>query len=70
VHVDTVEVRNAFDVLMQCRMLPMLLESFVGTCCDQSFIRCITRTEDMRRNQHLITNDVVRYMTEYEVGGL
>jgi len=28
---DTHEVRNAFDVLMQCRMLPMLLESFVGT---------------------------------------
>jgi hypothetical protein len=23
--------------------------------------------EDMRRNQHLITNDVVRYMAEYEV---
>lgn len=28
--VDTNEVRSAFDVLMQCRMLPMLLESFVG----------------------------------------
>jgi|SRR6266446_2268636 len=27
---DTDEVRSAFDVLMQCRMLPMLLESFVG----------------------------------------
>jgi hypothetical protein len=27
---DTNEVRTAFDVLMQCRMLPMLLESFVG----------------------------------------
>jgi hypothetical protein len=27
---DTHEVRSAFDVLMQCRMLPMLLESFVG----------------------------------------
>jgi len=23
--------------------------------------------EDMRRNQHLITNDVKKYMTEYEV---
>ena len=28
---DTHELRSAFDVLMQCRMLPMLLESFVGT---------------------------------------
>lgn len=28
--VDTNEVKSAFDVLMQCRMLPMLLESFVG----------------------------------------
>jgi anaphase-promoting complex subunit 2 len=48
---NTHEVRSAFDVLMQCRMLPMLLESFV---------------EDMRRNQHLITNDVMRYMAEYD----
>jgi anaphase-promoting complex subunit 2 len=24
----------------------------------------------MRRNQHLITDDVVRYMTEYEVWGV
>ncbi|KAF8489248.1 ubiquitin-protein ligase [Russula emetica] len=48
------EVRSAFDVLMQCRMLPMLLESFV---------------EDMRRNQYLITNDVERYIAEYEASG-
>jgi hypothetical protein len=27
---DTHQVRSAFDVLMQCRMLPMLLECFVG----------------------------------------
>ena len=27
---DTHELRSAFDVLMQCRMLLMLLESFVG----------------------------------------
>ncbi|KAI9465102.1 ubiquitin-protein ligase [Lactarius psammicola] len=27
---NTHEVRSAFNVLMQCRMLPMLLESFVG----------------------------------------
>ncbi|KAI0289207.1 ubiquitin-protein ligase [Russula brevipes] len=51
---NTHEVRSAFDALMQCRMLPMLLESFV---------------EDMRRNQHLIANDVVRYMAEYEASG-
>jgi hypothetical protein len=25
-------------------------------------------SEDMRRNQHLITNDVVKYTAEYEVG--
>ncbi|KAH9992043.1 ubiquitin-protein ligase [Russula vinacea] len=52
--VNSNEVRSAFDVLMQCRMLPMLLESFV---------------EDMRCHQHLITNDVVRYMAEYEASG-
>ncbi|KAF8264772.1 ubiquitin-protein ligase [Lactarius quietus] len=38
----------------QCRMLPMLLESFV---------------EDMRLNQHLITDDVMRYMAEYDASG-
>ncbi|KAI0269951.1 ubiquitin-protein ligase [Gloeopeniophorella convolvens] len=48
---NTQEVRGAFDVLMQCRMLPMLLESFV---------------ENMRQNQHLITSDVEKYMAEYE----
>ena len=66
---DTHDVKSAFDVLMQCRMLPMLLESFVGT-----FVRteCVssartTASEDMRRHQYLITNDVMRYMEEYEV---
>ncbi|KAH9169016.1 ubiquitin-protein ligase [Lactarius sanguifluus] len=51
---NTHEIRSAFDVLMQCRMLPMLLESFV---------------EDMRRNQHLITDDVTRFMAEYDASG-
>ncbi|KAN0127847.1 hypothetical protein V8E53_006941, partial [Lactarius tabidus] len=41
------EVRSAFDVLMQCRMLSMLLESFV---------------EEMCSNQHLITDDVMKYV--------
>ncbi|KAI0045093.1 ubiquitin-protein ligase [Auriscalpium vulgare] len=45
------KIRTAFDVLMQCRMLPMLLESFV---------------EDMRKRQHLITRDVEEYMAQYE----
>jgi hypothetical protein len=27
-----------------------------------------TLPDDMHRNQHLITNDVERYMAEYEVG--
>jgi hypothetical protein len=54
---------------MQCRMLPMLLESFVGTFV---YIQHVSRarttiSEDMRRHQHLITNDVIRYMAEYEV---
>ncbi|KAH9953328.1 ubiquitin-protein ligase [Russula dissimulans] len=51
---NTHEVKSAFDVLMQCRMLPMLLESFV---------------EDMRRSQPLIANDVMKYMAEYEISG-
>ena len=66
---DTPEVRSAFDVLMQCRMLPMLLESFVGT--PFPFPACpgarATPSEDMRRHQHLITNDVTRFLAEYEV---
>jgi hypothetical protein len=54
-------------------MLPMLLESFVGTgvrLYNLSDYLPITHapSEDMRRNQHLITNDVVKYMAEYEVG--
>ena len=36
---DTHEVRSAFDVLMQCRMLPMLLESFVGAFVSPHFER-------------------------------
>ena len=48
----------------------MLLESFVGAVLN---LRCSSQRlnippEDMRLNQHLITNDVVRYMAEYEVG--
>src|SRR5712672_1967849 len=31
---DTPEVRSAFDVLMQCRMLTMLIESFIGVFLD------------------------------------
>ncbi len=66
---DTLEVRSAFDVLMQCRMLPMLLESFVGVFSLYSFRRKDVNymLEDMRRNQHLITNDVMRYMAQYDV---
>jgi hypothetical protein len=54
---------------MQCRMLPMLLESFVGTSVYTHHVSCARSTisEDMRRHQHLITNDVMRYMAEYEV---
>jgi hypothetical protein len=69
--VDTNEVRSAFDVLMQCRMLPMLLESFVGASLFNGTIAVpeppTQPPEDMRRNQYLITNDVERYMAEYEV---
>lgn len=69
--VDTNEVRSAFDVLMQCRMLPMLLESFVGASLfnDTTAVpKTLTQLlEEMRRNQYLITNDVERYMAEYEV---
>ena len=69
--VDTNEVRSAFDVLMQCRMLPMLLESFVGVSLFNGTIAVpeypTQSPEDMRRNQYLITNDVERYMAEYEV---
>jgi anaphase-promoting complex subunit 2 len=69
--VDTNEVRSAFDVLMQCRMLPMLLESFVGASLFNGTIAVpespTQSPEDMRRNQYLITNDVERYMAEYEV---
>ncbi|KAI0032569.1 ubiquitin-protein ligase [Vararia minispora EC-137] len=44
-------VKAAFDVLIQCRTLPMLLENFVET---------------MRQRQYLITRDVEAFMAEYE----
>ena len=51
----------------------MLLESFVGAfLVPWHDSRCLNSRpnqpqEDMRCHQHLITNDVVRYMAEYEV---
>ncbi|THH16538.1 hypothetical protein EW146_g4118 [Bondarzewia mesenterica] len=48
------EVRGAFDVLMQCRMLPMLLENFI---------------EDMRKRKYLIEEDVTKYMEQYKATG-
>ncbi|VDB91912.1 unnamed protein product [Peniophora sp. CBMAI 1063] len=45
------DVKAAFDVLIQCRMLPMLLEDFV---------------ENMRTRQHLITEDITAHMNDYE----
>ncbi|KAA1469713.1 hypothetical protein DENSPDRAFT_864325 [Dentipellis sp. KUC8613] len=45
------DVRKAFDVLMQCRMLPMLLECFV---------------ESLRKRQYLITRDIDLHMAQYE----
>ncbi|KAI0322405.1 ubiquitin-protein ligase [Amylostereum chailletii] len=51
---NTQYVRNAFDILIQCRSLPMLLENFV---------------EDMRQRQHLITRDVEDYMAQYQANG-
>jgi hypothetical protein len=49
----------------------MLLESFVGASLFNGAIAVpeppTQPPEDMRRNQYLITNDVERYMAEYEV---
>ena len=52
---DTNEVRSAFDVLMQCRMLPMLLESFVGALIVPWYdSRCLnSRTNQSRRGHAL-----------------
>lgn len=51
---SSLEVRGAFDVLMQCRMLPVLLENFI---------------EDVRRRKYLITEDVAKFMEQYETSG-
>jgi hypothetical protein len=47
----------------------MLLENFVGTFVHTSHVDRAqsAASEDMRRHQYLITNDVMRYMAEYEV---
>ncbi|KAG1766193.1 hypothetical protein EDD22DRAFT_978546 [Suillus occidentalis] len=48
---DLNKVRAAFGVVGECRRLPVMMEVFL---------------EDMRKSQHLITQEVEAYMTLYE----
>jgi hypothetical protein len=64
------QVRAAFDIVNQCRRLPVMLETFLGECphvfklLSQLNLRSI---EDIRKNQYLIIREVEQYMLEYEV---
>lgn len=70
---DMQQVRAAFDQLSQRKMLPALLDEFLGelpgpiTLIDGHSYSVARESEDIRSHFPLVLKDVEEFMREYEV---
>jgi hypothetical protein len=68
--IDMEQVRAAFEMVNQCRRLPVMLETFLGEYSDAFNLFPLWNlrsTEDIRKSHYLITREVEQYILEYEV---
>lgn len=72
--VDKRDVKVAIEVLAQRNMLPMLLEDFLGTRSVPMQLGTESESyalaDDMRGQTYLITADIEKFMSQYDVRSL
>jgi hypothetical protein len=69
---DLASVKAAFDLINRSRRLPVMLETFLGSCpAFLQWLKLLTGVSDeICKQYHLITRDIEQYLAEYEVSRL